>query len=304
MLKSVHTFDRHQLVMLLLSMVVLLNSCDNNERKLKTNDLSTEKDLYLGQNPPGLIPEPFAPELVTTANWEYSGVFSPDLHEFYFLREVVDAEGHREQEFVVFKKMENKWQEEIISSRKGQPFVAPDGKTMHLGNRYLERTDTGWSDLKSLGAPFEKFPMMRLTSSLQGTYFFDEFKKDLTGDIRYSQVVDGIHEEPKLLGEKINKGKSFHPFIAPDESYLIFDSSREGGYGDSDIYISYRQQDGSWGDPINLGSSINTEAWEASASVTPDGKYLFFNRMVGPKAEGNVDIFWVDAKVIEGLRKR
>ena len=145
---------------------------------------------------------------------------------------------------------------------------------------------------------------MRLTASSKGTYFFDEFKEDLTGDIRYSRRIDGKYEEPKLLSEKINNGKSFHPFIAPDESYLIFDSYREGGYGNSDIYISYRQQDGTWGTPINLGPEINTEAWEASASVTPDGKYLFFNRMVGPNEDGNVDIFWVDSQVVRKLRRK
>jgi len=114
--------------------------------------------------------------------------------------------------------------------------------------------------------------------------------------------VDGKYEEPKLLSEKINGGKSFHPFIAPDESYLIFDGKREGGYGDSDLYISYRQQDGSWGDVINLGDQINTDAWEAVASVTPDGKYLFFNRNMGSDKYEDVDIFWVDAEIIETLR--
>ncbi|MGE3468256.1 MAG: hypothetical protein AB7J13_15160, partial [Pyrinomonadaceae bacterium] len=110
--------------------------------------------------------------------------------------------------------------------------------------------------------------------------------------------------EPRLVNKKINTGKSFHPFIAPDESYLIFDSKREDGFGDSDIFISYRQQNGEWGAPINLGSKINTEAWEASASVTPDGKYLFFNRNMGSDKYENVDIFWVSTEVLENLRPK
>jgi hypothetical protein len=81
----------------------------------------------------------------------------------------------------------------------GQPFVTPDGQTMHLGSRYMERTDTGWSELKSLALPFKDMPIMRLTASSKGTYFFDEFKSDFTGSIRYSRLVDGKHEEPKLL---------------------------------------------------------------------------------------------------------
>jgi hypothetical protein len=147
---------------------------------------------------------------------------------------------------------------------------------------------------------------MRLSASSKGTYYFDEVGTEGDGSIRYSRLVNGIREEPKLTGKEINNGTWLaHPFIAPDESYIIFDGKKEGGYGDSDLYISYRQQDGSWGKAINLGDKINTEAWEASASVTPDGKYLFFNRMISPptkESPPNVDIYWVDAQIIETLK--
>ena len=45
---------------------------------------------------------------------------------------------------------------------------------------------------------------MSLTATSKGTYFFDEFKRDFTGDIRYSRIVNGKYEEPKLLPKKIN----------------------------------------------------------------------------------------------------
>jgi hypothetical protein len=256
---------------------------------------------YLGQKPPGSTPEAFAPGIVTTNYYEYGGAFSPDMKEFYFIR---NGGQYERPSCVVFQSRHNRWQESLISPWVGQPFVAPDGRTMHLGSKHMERTEAGWSEVKELDAPFKGLPIMRLTASSEGTYFFDEFKADKTGDIRYSRLVDGEHEEPKLLDEKINGGSSFHPFIAPDESYLIFDSKREGGYGDSDLYISYRLQDGSWSEAINLGDRINTSAWEASASVTPDGEYLFFNRNMNPTSYENVDIFWVDAHVVETLRPR
>jgi hypothetical protein len=221
------------------------------------------------------------------------------MKEFYLIR---GGGKYEKSAMVVFKNENNRWRESVISPRVGQPFISPDGKIMHLGSRYLERTGTTWSEINSLAYPFKDMPIMRLTASSKGTYFFDEFKSDFTGSIRYSRLVDGKHEEPKLLSKKINGGKSFHPFIAPDESYLIFDGKREGGYGDSDIYISFRQQDDSWGEAINLGDKINTAAWEAAASVTSDGKYLFFNRNMNPGNYKNVDIYWVDAQVIEALR--
>ncbi|MFD0797221.1 hypothetical protein ACFQZJ_07105 [Maribacter chungangensis] len=291
------------LVISTLIMLIVFSAC-----KTKTQDSNEEVQTiekpYLGQIPPGLTAKPFAPGIGSTSSWEYSGVFSPDMKEFYFLREV-EVDSTNRQEFVVYKSEGGKWNETVISTRQGQPFISPDGKTMHLGRRFKERNKNGdWSEIKKLQAPFDSLPIMRLTASSKGTYFFDEFKQDYTGDIRYSRIIEGQYEAPQLLNEQINTGKSFHPFIAPDESYLIFDSYREDGYGDSDIYISYRQEDSTWGEPINLGNKINTEAWEASASVTQDGKYLFFNRMVGPEEDGNVDIFWVDAKIIEMLRPK
>ena len=277
-------------------------ACKGRKTNTKEDDSTTEGGSYFGQKPPGSTAEPFAPGMVTTKGWEYSGVFSPDMKEFYFLRKVEET---GEQEFVVYKNGVDRWKETVISARKGQPSVAPDGKTMHLGKRYMQRNDTGgWSAVKSLDPPFKDLPIMRLTASAKGTYFFDEFKEDLTGDIRYSRVIDGKHETPKLLSENINTGGSFHPFIAPDESYLLFDGERTGGYGDSDIYISFREQDGSWGTPINLGDRVNTTAWEASVTVTPDGKYLFFNRNIGSDNYENVDIFWVSTVVIEKLRPK
>lgn len=259
---------------------------------------------YLGQTPPGLTPKQFAPGIVTTENWEYGGAFTPDLKEFYFLREVEGLEQGKKQEFVVFQSKNNGWHELIVSPRVGQPFISPDGKTMHLGRQYKEWTKSGWSERKKLGSPFEEIQIMRMTSSSKGTYVFDEVgMPDGDGVIRYSRLIDGKREKPKPFGKEINTGSmNAHPFIAKDESYILWDGKRETGFGNSDIYISFRQQDSSWGPAINLGNKINTSAWDAGAYVTPDGKYLFFNRNMNPGSYDNVDIFWVDAQIIETLR--
>lgn len=288
-----------------LGLAIFLIACNTEESNSQENNLAAEQRSFFGQKPPGLKPEPFAPGLVSTSGWEYYGGLTPDLKEFYYIRKGEEKDGKSKMELVVLQNNNDQWQKSVVSPRVGTPFISPDGKTMYLSKKYRERTDKGdWSELKNLDAPFDSLPTMRLTVSSKGTYFFDEFKRDFTGDIRYSRIIDGQYEEPKLLNKKINTGKSFHPFIAPDESYLIFDSKREGGYGDSDIYISFRKQDDSWGNPINLGDKINTEAWEACASITPDGKYLFFNRNMGSDEYENVDIFWVSSQVIEELRPK
>ena len=91
------------------------------------------------------------------------------------------------------------------------------------------------------------------------------------------------------------------PYIAPDESYLLFSSSRftsETDFGD--IFVCFHRSDGSWTEAINLGPSINSSRQERFPTVSPDGLYLFFTRWV---KSGNEDIFWVSAKIIDDLKK-
>ncbi len=184
--------------------------------------------------------------------------------------------------------------------RAAEPFISTNGNILYLGSKYRERTNSGWSEVKSLGAPFDEMRIMRLTASSKGTYYFDEASE--TGPIRYSRLIDGKREKPRTLNKDIGMGKwEAHPFIAPDESYLIWDEQSEGGYGDSDLYISFRQKGGSWGAAINLGDKINTEFEDAYGSVTPDGKYFFFHRSTG---QDEANIFWVDAQIIENLRPK
>ena len=284
------------------SMVLLFSILMMSSATHAQNDITTPNGPYLGQEPPGSTPEAFAPGLVSTDNYEYGGAFTPDMNEFYF---IANGGKYEKSTFVVFENKNNQWSETVVSPRVGQPFISPDGKIMHLGKRYMERLEAGWSERKNLGLPFEDIRIMRLTASSKGTYVFDEAGSDGNGVIRYSRLVDGKREEPKAFSKEINTGTwNSHPFIAPDESYLIWDGVREGGQGSSDIYISFRAKDGSWGEAINMGDNINTDAWEASASMTPDGKYLFFSRNVGTDNYENVDIFWVDAQFIETLRPK
>lgn len=286
-------------------LVILLNSCNTKKSDSKEKDLLPIETSYLGQKPPGLTPEPFASGMVSTDNWEVDGVFTPDLKEFYFIREVGEKEEEKAMKFMVYQFEGNKWRDSIISARVGQPTISPDGKTMHLGRKVKERMENGdWSDLKNLTPLLDSIPIMQLSSSTKGTYVFDAMGEGL---LRYSRIIDGNREEPVLFGEQINSGTAnAHPFIAPDESYMLWDGRKKDGYGNADIYVSFRQKDGSWGNAINLGDKINTPVSENGARVTPDGKYLFFNRNVGKVKPtdkyDDVNMFWVDAKVIQNLK--
>ncbi|OHU96037.1 hypothetical protein BIW53_07645 [Pseudoalteromonas byunsanensis] len=286
--------------MLLISLLIA------NSEALAKSERPLLKGPYLGQTPPGMMPKVFAPGYVATRHRDYSGSFTPDMQEFYFSRKDVDTQKWW---LVRFKRIDNLWHESVIGPRIGRPILSPDGNTMYLGSKYMQRTSSGWSQVKSLGPKIDRqdWGIMRLSASANGTYIFDDYKNNDV--LRISEVKNGKRQDPVLLGANINSGKwTAHPFIAQDGSYIIWDSEKDDGYGDKDLYISFRQPDNSWGKAINLGAPINTAGIEAGAYVSPDGKYLFFNRNILKKGEtepsSDGDIYWVDAAVIERLRPK
>jgi Tol biopolymer transport system component len=88
------------------------------------------------------------------------------------------------------------------------------------------------------------------------------------------------------------------PFIEPNERYLLFCRQSPEGFGKTDIYISFRNADGTWTKAINMGSKINTPEEEGFPSISPDGKYLFFCR----EGKFGFNPYWVSSKIIEELR--
>ena len=284
---------KHTLAPVLATLALFATGCEG--------DISTDNSSVLGLQPPGMTPELFAPGLVSTDALEALPAISPDMRDFYFIRQGSDtAPGYR-----VVSYRDGEISEMALEGidGSGEVFISPDGTTMHFGNMYKERTSEGWSESISLGAPYDQIDIMRLTSSASGTYVFDE--RDEIGTIRYARLIDGQREEPVAFPEQINSGAfTAHPFIAPDESYLIWDSEREDGFGGADLYISFRSADGSWGSAINMGESINSAHDDIFGSVTSDGKYFIFNRInLGEEADDSTaDIYWVSAQVIENLR--
>ena len=115
-------------------------------------------------------------------------------------------------------------------------------------------------------------------------------------DIYYSECVADVFQEPVRLDATVNStAYEADVFVAPDESYLIFCSTRDGGFGQGDLYISFSDADGGWTEATNMGGAINTERYEYCPFVSKDGKFLFFT--------SGQDIYWVDAGALEELRR-
>ena len=75
----------------------------------------------------------------------------------------------------------------------------------------------------------------------------------------------------ETLGDSISTA---HPAISPDDNTLYFVSDMPGGIGENDIW-KVTQEDGSWGEPENLGEEINTPGNDLYPYVHPDGTLYF-----------------------------
>ena len=143
--------------------------------------------------------------------------------------------------------------------------------------------------------------MPRVTSN--GTLYFIGYAADTKSNhgIYRAELINGEYAKPELLPRSINLPPflNWAPFIAPDESYLLFSSNRTGSLDEyGDLYISRRQPDGSWTDPVALGEPVNSPMQEVFPGLSPDGKYLFFCRYTPGRKN---DVYWVDAASIPAL---
>jgi Tol biopolymer transport system component len=169
-----------------------------------------------------------------------------------------------------------------------------------------EKQGDGWSDPKCLNL-VARYPelreavMPRVTSN--GTLYFIGYAPDTQSNhgIYRAELINGEYAKPELLPRSINLPPflNWAPFIAPDESYLLFSSNRTGSLDEyGDIYISRHQPDGSWSDPVSLGEPVNTDMQEVFPGLSPDGKFLFFCRYTPGHKN---DVYWVNAASIPAL---
>jgi len=118
-----------------------------------------------------------------------------------------------------------------------------------------------------------------------------KYNEETSGDIYMSNLESGEWTKPvKLKGEINSPGWEGTASVSADGKTLYFDSEREGGYGGTDIYKAELQSDGSWGNVVNLGESINTPYNDEAAFIHSGSKTLFFSSD-GHKTMGGFDIF-------------
>src|SRR5882757_9003653 len=242
-------------------------------------------------------PEIFASGVVSTGH-EFGITFTPDGKEAYFSRAVAKQPIH------IFhtRFVDGIWQVPEKISLSGDswsdldPFISPDGehlffistRPVHDGENTKKNMDLWVADRSGAewGSPRwienvnsegkEGSPSVTRDGTL---YFFSDRQNSPNKNALYeSKFLDGHYTVPVLLPASINSGTSdTSPFVSPDGKVLLFYSTRPGGLGKADLYVSFRKH-GKWTAAVNLGPIVNSSDFNYNPVVSPDGQQFFFGR--------------------------
>ena len=300
---------------------------------------------YLGQQPPGMEPRLFAPGVVSTGLATRDVAITPDGNELYY-----SVTLGAKTMIMVTRQIDGVWTEPEVAPFSGryldiEPTISTDGQRFFfLSTRpqpgqeekpgwvyqdiwVMDREGDGWGEPSNLGPPVNsEAPEFFPSVTADGTLYFTREGEDRVSRTYRARLVDGVYSEPELLPPQVNCGTDrFNVFVAPDEAFVIVPAvGREDGLGGVDYYVVFRNDDDTWAEPINMGPVINQPSGrEWSASLSPDGQYLFFMSSRSDEeaglpltgrsitelldlstrpGQGSSDIWWVSAEVIEQLR--
>jgi ribosomal protein L24E len=259
---------------------------------------------FLGQKPPGMTPELFAPGIVGTGLMERDVAVSPDGKEIYF-----GLAAGSLMTIMRTRLRDGAWTEPEIAPfavdqayYHFEPALSPDGKRIYfLSNRPPKGKDPkpGWTHQNiwaadrtadgSWGEPYEPDPVINAgatqffpSAANDGTlYFTRSAGKPPKLAIYRSRSVNGHFAEAEKLPDVINgQGTPYNACIAPDESYLV--ACIEGrpcevNPGAANYFVFFRAANDAWSEGIPLGPEVNIKGSTAmSPYVTSDGRYFFF----------------------------
>lgn len=264
---------------------------------------------YFGMPAPGSNPVRFAASRIPLGAWGIT--FTPDGKECFLTRTINGL-----QTLQTSKEMNGDWTVLEIPTFSGTYFdmesaITPDGQRMYFGSMrpegslpsgilyqwYVEKTDSGWSDPRPMDPPLYGVSMMFPSIASNNNMYYTASDGVNPPWISVSRFSGGQYQQPERLSDSINAMPSpAHPFIALDESYILFDAVTDTVNWARDLYICYRKPDGSWTKALSLGAKFNNTVYSMFPFVSRDGKYFFFTR-------DNV-MMWADAGFIEQMRPR
>lgn len=272
---------------------------------------------YIDQDFPDSTPKLFADEIFSKIKMVRCLSVSPDFKEYYFqpydngvsklILRLRGTEDSYSIDTILNINMSSDYKfcsEPWINNSMDKLFFSIFDSNKELDIFKIERHKNGWtspirldSNINTSGR--EGHPSVSKNNTL---YFHSWTKTFYENNIYYSELTNGKYTKRTKITVLGEDGDAGDPAIAPDESYIVFVSSRKGSFGECDLYISFNNN-GEWTTPKNLGSEINSPEIELGPTISPDGRFLFFYRRDKWKKATTSKIYWVDIKkVIEKLK--
>jgi hypothetical protein len=267
---------------------------------------------YLGQHASG-TPSIFAPAVVSGPLNDLNAAFATGGGELYFSRK--DA-ADKIATILVTRRTGVRWSEPQPAPFSGRysdvdPMFTPDGTRLYFSSYrprapgaveaaadadiwFVERRRDGtFGEPVHVDAPVST-PVDDLYPSLtrDGVIYYARWDGE-TGDLFRARPVHAGYEVERVASPVNSDAIEYDPYVSPDERFLVFASSRPGGAGGADLYVS-RRAGAAWSEPRNLGTQINSAARDYCPVVSPDGKYFFFasKRLDSPDG-GRGNVYWV-----------
>lgn len=248
-------------------------------------------------------PVPFDPQnlgsQVNTSDDEYINMVIFDGSKILLTRRIHSKNTFDEESLFQSVWQDGQWQVPQLfelpylqSNCIGAAYCSPDGQNLYFS--YNDGDPHGSRDIYSSIAENGDWAVPKKVSNINSNSWESQpclspdgkelfFTRRVKG---YSQILyctrDSIGaswSQPVRLDTIINKtdGNQMAPFLHPDGKTLYFSSDRLMGMGGYDIFMSQRNANGQWSQPVNLGYPINTECDEINFYVAPDGKTAFIS---------------------------
>lgn len=275
---------------------------------------------YAGQTPPGTTAVLFAPRLVSTAGDQGGVVVFPGGREIYF-QWVHNAGGRVTSTIRVTKLVNGSWTSPQTvpfsgTSMDGSLAMHPNGSRLYFqSNRpidasqsayeyniwYVERQGDDWSEARPIGRPINGRNSTGGPSvTADGTMYFTIMDTESGhSEIYRSRLSSGVYQEPERLPDQVNSlFQTCDSYVAPDESFLVFVAFPGVGHSNNPggLYVSFRDSTGGWSAARDIRPTI-ASVEGGYATITPDGRYLFFTRR-DARGQTGLDVFWVAADAL------
>lgn len=256
-------------------------------------------------------PKIFAPGLVSlTERCEVAGFFTPDMNEFYF----TETDGPWTWTRCLVTVCRNgQWSVPVVvpGTRLNDSlcrFTPDDSQHMYFFRPspstqndiwVSTRSATGWGPAERLPEPINSDAAeWGFTRAKDGTLYISSTRSG-NADIYRIRTIAGEYGPAERVSAVCTPYGENGPYVSPDHDYLLFHSQKPGGYGKGDLYVSLRQDDGTWAPPVNMGPMINTDIEQWDPKVSPDGKYMFYIHRSGWQTSNETsDIYWVDIRAV------